>query len=59
LAGGEDRFALRKAAGLSEPTHPLDLEGVELGEHLVAPSLENGGCWHHDNPPLGNLVRRI
>jgi hypothetical protein len=53
LAGGEDRFALGKAAGFTEPTHPLDLEGIELGKHLVAPSLYNGGCWHHDKPPPG------
>jgi hypothetical protein len=58
-SGGEDRFALRKAAGFSEPTHPLDLEGIEFGKHLVAPSLENGGCWHHDNPPGPKLPRDL
>jgi hypothetical protein len=44
LAGGEDRLALRKVARFTEPTHPLDLERIELGKHLVAPPLENRRC---------------
>ena len=47
-----------KLRASTEPTHPLDLEGIELGKHLVAPSLYNGGRWHHDKPPPESSVFR-
>ena len=41
LAGGEDHFALRKVSRFTEPAHPLDLRGIEIGNHLVAPALKD------------------
>jgi len=41
LAGGEDHFALGKVSRFTEPAHPLDLRGIEIGMHLVAPALKD------------------
>jgi hypothetical protein len=41
MSGRKDRFAGGKAADLAEPTRPFDLKWIEIGEHLVAPPLEN------------------
>jgi hypothetical protein len=45
LTGGEDHVAFRKVSRLTEPTHPLDLQRIELGKHLVASAFKDRWWW--------------
>jgi hypothetical protein len=50
LAGRHQLIARFKSAALAEPAHPLDLERLEIGEHLIAAPLDNGlGRRRHGN----------
>ena len=41
-----------KGRHFSEPAHPLDLQRIEIGKHLIAPPLDDR-LWgqSHDDPP--------
>ena len=53
LTGGKERLAGRKGAYFAEPAHPLDLDWIEIGKHLIAPLLDNRLWWQrHDDPKL-------
>ncbi len=41
LAGCEQRLAGGKGANFAEPAHPLDLDRIEIGKHLIATPLDN------------------
>ena len=45
LTGGDDHFALRKVSRFTEPTHPLDLQRIELGKHLVTSAFKDRRWW--------------
>ena len=42
LAGREQLVASLEGVALAEPAHPLDLERLEIGEHLIMAPLDNG-----------------
>ena len=41
LTGGDDHLVLGKGSSFAEPAHPLDLQRIELGKHLIAPALKD------------------
>ena len=47
-----------KVVALAEPAHPLDLERLEIGEHLIASPFDDG-LWRrrHDEPDCYLVLR--
>ncbi len=59
LSGRKKRFARREGAAFAEPAHPLDLQWIEIGKHLIAPPFDERLGWQRHGIPTPAILRVI